>query len=338
MRVVPFSHANLRTLQAGRAPLALLVSTLVILAIIGWLAPAAGVAKANRVDTDGPPPFENGPTTWPRTVKDFDEFAIQLQRPAERVVSQYWSIDEFLYTVLEPQQVVGVSETAYLPGFSNVLPQVERHRPIIANDPERVIRTNPDLVLISSSARADMAALLRSTGIPVYRLATTFTTLHQIAETIQVIGYLTGREAEAGQAHSQFLDAVERARRSRPSGVAAPRVLGLGGTFSYGKKTLFHDMVTTVGAINLGAEGGLEGYQQVNSEQILRWNPEWILVPAEKGKEDQVRRRLLEDPAISLTQAGREGRILVFDSRVFMPMSPYCQHFLEALPRELYGG
>ncbi|MCW5962564.1 MAG: ABC transporter substrate-binding protein [Bryobacterales bacterium] len=323
--------------QAGRAPLALLASALLMLALIGWLAPTAGVAKANRIDNDGPPPFEGGPDTWPRTLKDFDDFAVRIEQPPQRVVSQYWSIDEFLYTLLPPEDVVGVSETAYLPGVSNVLNEVERFKPVVASDPERVMRTLPDLVVVASSARADYTALLRSTGVPVYRLATTFTTLHQIADTIRALGYLTGSEDEAHRAHSAFLSAVDHARRSRPPGMPPPRVLGLGGTFSYGSKTLFHDIVTTVGATNVGAEGGLEGYRPVNSEQILRWNPEWILLSAEQGKEQQVRQRVLDDPAIALTQAAQQGRILVFDSRVFMPMSPYTRHFLEALPRELYG-
>jgi iron complex transport system substrate-binding protein len=253
------------------------------------------------------------------------------------VVSQYWSIDEYLYAIVPPEKVVAVSETAFLEVASNVYPLVETHRPVVATDPERVLRTEPGLVLVSSSARADFTALLRSTGVPVYRLATTFTSLEQIASTIRLVGYLTGEDERAQAVHAHFQQCVRAAKQARPEGQAAPRVLGLGGRFSYGSSTLFDDIARTVGAVNVGAEGGLEGYSAVSTEQILRWDPEWIIVSAQEGQEAQVRQRLLDDPAISMTKAVREGRVLVYDSRVFLPFSPYVTRLLEELPRDLYG-
>ncbi|MCU0228465.1 MAG: ABC transporter substrate-binding protein [Bryobacterales bacterium] len=323
--------------KAGRAPFTLLFATAVVLTLMALLTPTAGIVRATRQDVDGPPPFQRPSAQWPRTFNDLDGDAVVLSRPPRRVVSQFWSIDEFLYSLLPPEQIAGVSATAYLPGVSNVHDAVVRHRPVVSSDPERVVAANPELVLVSSSARADMTAVLRSTGIPVYRLSTTFTSLRQIADTILHVGYLTGADAQAERAHQQFLDTLEKARASRPPHIPPPRVLGLGGTFSYGRNTVFHDVVTTVGAINVAAEGGLVGYSAVSTEQILRWDPEWILLAAEQGKEEQVRSRVLNDPAIALTQAVRQGRVVVLDARVYMPMSPYTRRFLEALPSVLYG-
>lgn len=317
--------------------MALLVATLIVLSLIAWLGPTTGIAKATRVDADGPLPFERPALGWPRTLGDWDGDLVTIKAPPQRVVSQYWSIDDFLYSVLPPEKVVGVSTTAYLPGVSNVLPHVQQYRPVESSDAERVVAANPDLVVVSSSARADMTALMRSTGIPVYRLATTFTTLAQVASTIRQVGYLTGRDEEAERAYLAFMDAIERARHSRPTHRKPPRVLGLGGAFSYGSSTIFHDVVHTVGAVNVAAEGGLVGYSSVSTEQILRWDPEWILLSAQQGKEEQVRRRVTEDPALAMTQAVREGRVVVFDARVMMPMSPFTKRFLEALPSVLYG-
>lgn len=328
---------NISYMKTERAPIALVLSTVLVMGLVSWLAPSSGVAKAARIDLDGPPLFEPASRSWPRTVTDFDDYVVRVDAPAMRIVSQFWSIDEYLYTVVSPEKVAGVSESAHLPAVSNVLEQVHTHKPVVASDPERVMALSPDLILVSSGARADFTALVRSTGIPIYRLATTFTSLDQIASTIRLIGYLTGEDAAAEREYQRFQRAIAEAREARPEGRARPRILGLGGRYSYGDRTLFHDIVQTVGAVNVGAEGGLRGYSAVSSEQILRWDPEWIIAAAAAGQEQQVRARLLDDPAIALTQAARNDRILIYDQRDFLPMSPFTRRILEQLPKDIYG-
>lgn len=286
-------------------------------------------AESFRVEIGGP--------SYPRKARDADGFIVQVPRPARSVVSQYWSIDEFLYSIVPPAYIAGVSESAHLEQVSNAFPFVRQYKPIVASDPERVIRLNPDLILVSSSARADFTALVRSAGVPIFRMHTDFTSLDQLAETIRSIGYLTGQdEAAAGEA-ARFLAALERARSRRPAALPPPRVLGYGGQYSYGTGTVFHDVVETLGARNVAAEGGLRGYGGVNGEQIVRWNPEWIFTGANEGQAAQTLSRLMNDPAVSLTEAARNGRIVVLDNRVFLPMSPFTAKLLEAMGDALYG-
>ncbi|MCS7024292.1 MAG: ABC transporter substrate-binding protein [Bryobacteraceae bacterium] len=321
------------------SPLAfLLVSLGGLTAAVERWAPTSGVIhplRASPAKTE--PHIRTGALEYPRVVWDVDGVAVKVPRPARSIVSQYWSIDEFVYTVAPPELVTGVSESAYQQRISNVYAHVLRHKPVVATDPERVLRLNPDLILVSSSARADFTALVRSTGIPIVRLYTVFTTLEQVAESIRLVGYLTGQDETAQREYERFLQAVQRARRRRPPHQPPPRILGLGGRYSYGQETLFHDIVHTLGGVNVGAEAGLRGYDAINSEQILRADPEWIVAGADFGKTAQQRAKLLSDPAIALTQAAKNGRILVFDQRVFLPMSPYTRLLLEALGDELYG-
>jgi iron complex transport system substrate-binding protein len=320
-----------------KVPLALIVGTAALLGAVSWLAPVSGASKAARIDRTGPPIFTPIDKSWPRTVIDFDGYPVTMKAPAHRVVSQYWSIDDFVYTLLPPAEVVGVSESAWQKRISNVYQHVERFKPVVASDPERVLRVDPDLIIVSGSARVDFTALVRSTGIPIYRLATMFTTLDQVASTIRLVGHLSGQDERAEREYRRFLQVVKDARARKPAGSPAPRILGFGGRYSYGDETLFHDIVTTLGAKNVGAEGGLRGYDSVSTEQILRWDPEWIVVGADAGMEDAVRKRLMEDPAIALTQAARNNRILVYDQRVFLPMSPQTERILTQLGDDLYG-
>lgn len=277
-----------------------------------------------------------GDRSYPRQTVDSDGFVVRIEKKPVRIVSQYWSIDEYLYTVVPPERVVGVSESAYLPGVSNVLDFVTRFKPVISSNPEKVLRQHPDLIVVASSSRSDFTALIRTSGIPVYRMFIDFTKLEQIEEYIRLIGYLTGEDDAAEAAARRFHEDIDQAKALRPANVHPPRILGMGGKYSYGAKTLFNDVVRAVGGVNIAAENGLVGYDLVNGEQIARWNPEWIVAGAALGAIEQTRARILADPAVALTEAGKKGQVVVLENRVFLPMSPFSTIRATALAEALW--
>ncbi len=302
-----------------------------------YASPEGGLQLPAATTGDGDMRIRMGKDAYPREAIDSDGFLVTTPRPAHRIVSQYWSIDEYVYSVVPPQDVIAVSESAYVTGISNVYEIVEKFHPVIATDPERVLALDPDLMLVSSSGRADYTSLARSSGAPVYRMQTTFQTLDQVEQTIKLTGYLTGYDEAAKEETARFRQAIEQAKALRPSGAPRPRILGLGGRYSYGTGTLFNDIVTTLGGINVGAENGLKGYDSVNFEQIIRWDPEWIFAGADAGQMKQLLATLLADPAISLTKAAKNGHIVVLDYRTFLPMSPYTTRLVTAMAEALYG-
>jgi iron complex transport system substrate-binding protein len=316
--------------------LAVLVAT-ISAAVEHFVPPDRGLG-INRFDGgDASAARRRGNAAYPRKAVDSDAYVVRVARPARRVVSQYWAIDEYVYSVAPPERVVAVSESAYLPNISNVIRQVQQYRPAIATDPERVLGLDPDLLLVSSTSRQDFCALVRSADVPIYRVFTTFTTLAQVAETIRLTGYLTGEDDAAEKEVARFWQAIETARARRKPPAKAPRILGFSGHSSYGTDTLFDDIVRTLGGINVGAAGGLKGYDAINSEQIVRWNPEWIVAGANRGKVTEVMASLLADPAIGTTQAARDGHILVVEFNVFLPMSPFTTLLVNAMAEAIYG-
>jgi iron complex transport system substrate-binding protein len=326
-----------RFLSLG-SPTLLLGSVVAMTAAIQAWAPRSGVIAPMRANDPGKlAAVRTGSLTYPRTVWDTEGFALTISRPARSVVSQSWAIDEIVYSVVPAKNVTGVSESAYQERISNVFALVSKYKPVVATDPERVLRLNPDLVLVSSSTKADFTALIRSSGVPTLRMDTAFTKLEQVAESIRLMGYVTGEDEAAEAEYNRFQAAVRRAQERRPSGMKPPRILGFAGRYSYGSETLFHDIVQSLGGVNVGAEGGLRGYDGVSTEQILRWDPEWIVSGADLGKTEEQRARILADPAMSLTQAAKKGRIVVFDHHIFLAMSPFTRLILDELGDRLYG-
>jgi iron complex transport system substrate-binding protein len=327
-------HQRLRTI----VPPVLLV--LLVAAIAGavhtYASPPGGLQLAVLETEDGDARVRTGKSQYPRQAVDSDEVTVSIARPAHRIVSQYWSIDEFVYSILPPQDIVAVSQSAYAEEISNVLQNVQQFKPAIATDVERVVALDPDLMFVSREGRADYTSLARSSGVPVYRIETSFETLDQIEQNIRLVGYMTGQDESAAKEAARFHAVIEKAASLRPPGSAKFRILGLGGRYGYGKKTLFQDIVTKLGGVNVGAENGLVGYDAVNFEQIVRWDPEWIIAGAKTGNTRQVLATLMSDPAISLTRAARNGHIVVIDNRVFLPMSPYTSIFVQAIADAIY--
>jgi iron complex transport system substrate-binding protein len=318
--------------------LLLLLAAGSIAAAVNHYAAQADSDRAARPGTGfGNPAIRIQSEQYPRQAIDSDSFVVRIARPARRIVSQYWALDEYVYSIVPPERVVAVSATAYVEAVSNVYTYVQQFHPAVATDPERVLRLDPDLLMVSDSSRADFCAIVRTSGVPIYRTFTAFATLSQVAAAIRLTGYLTGEDRTARVEEQRFWNEIRRAQAKRRDSTRHPRILGLGGMFSYGSGTLFDDIVHTLGGRNVGAEGGLEGYNEVNGEQIVRWNPEWIIAGADKGQSKQVLSRLLADPEVSLTQAAKQGHIVVFENNIFLPMSPFTRLFVSALAEALYG-
>lgn len=323
-----------------------LVAPLVLAMLVGTIAagvnkfasPPGGLQLAHvERDVYRSPEIRVGGPEYPREAFDSDGMRVEIPRPAKRVISQSRPIEEYLYSIVPPEHVVGVSASAYEPNTSDVYSYVQQYRPAVASDLERSLRLNPDLIIVSSSGRADMSSLLRSTGVPVYRMFTMFTKLDQVSESIRLTGYLTGDDDAAKTQELKFRAELNHAFAMRPVGPAAPRILAMSMGIVYGRQTLFNDIVEKLGAVNVGAEGGLEGYEEISNETVLKWNPEWIVTGADPGQTDEVRARLMADPAIALTKAARDGHIVVFDNRVFLPVSPYSAKLVTELAHALYG-
>jgi iron complex transport system substrate-binding protein len=321
------------------APLLLAVMVCTIAAAVNKFAsPPGGLQLAHAARSDyGTPAVRTGSLKYPREAFDSDGVRVEIARPPQRIVSQSRPIEEYLYSVAQPQSIVGVSASAYEPNTSDVYPYVEKFHPAVASEIERTLRLSPDLIIVASSGRADISSLLRGAGVPLFRMYTMFTTLDEVADGIRLTGYLTGQDEAARVQEQRFRAELDKAFAMRPATAQKPRILALSMGIAYGRNTLFNDIVGKLGGINVGAEGGLDAYEEVNSETVLKWNPEWIVTGADPGKADDVRAQMLADPAIALTKAARDGHILVFDNRVFLPVSPYSAKLVTEMAQAIYG-
>lgn len=320
-----------------------------LLVLIGSIAAAAGlillVGDGGGVFqlADAPVGHGDGPASaqeFPRTFTDFHGFEVTLPAPPQRIASQALPTDQFLFALLPPQRIVAVSDFAASPQYSNIVDLVRRHKIPPIRDAEYAIRLDPDLLLVSSISRADFTDLVRQGGVPTFTLETVFNSLDEIKAGIAHVGELTGEREAAERVISEFEARIERAiaMRRPSSGSAPPRILALSSfAYSYGKGSLFEDIVTRLGGANVGSEYGLAEWGKVSNEQIAGWDPDWIVSGTGGAPIAEVRRKLLADPAVRATTAGRLEQIVVLEDRHYLTMSQHVIHLIEALADALYG-
>ena len=275
---------------------------------------------------------------FPRRAVDSSGRELWVGAPPQAIGSQALTIDHILFAISDPTRIVSVSPYAMDPGYSFVHETASRFGLTQSSDLEAVLRSAPDLMLLAHSAKADFADVLRYASIPTFRVRTVFADFDQVSEAIAAVGAVTGDEAAAEREIRRLRERVERAKRQRPPGATAPRVLPYstyGSTL--GRGSLFDHILTELGAINVAAEQGIGQYADISGEQVAAWDPEWIVTAAAHGAAGQARDRLLADPGIAVSKAGRSGQILVVESRLFTAMSQHSIGLMEAIAAGLYG-
>ncbi len=210
--------------------------------------------------------------------------ANDLERPVgvagipERIVSLSPSNTEILFALGLGDRVVGVTKYCNYPPRVKELEdqgEIEVVGRYVDPDIEMILALRPDLVLVSQAHSSGVVSLLDREGIPTFVVDPN--NLSSIILSIEKIGKITGKEAEASELCRQMQSRIQ-AVSDRISSLPGTRVLYI----------VWHDPVRTAGAGTFEDEiiekaGGvnifhdLSGYAQVDPEAIAVRNPEVII-------------------------------------------------------------
>ena len=150
---------------------------------------------------------------------------------------------------------------------------------------EQIIQVGPQVIVMSAYASVDADELQAKTGIPVVVVPGSDTTLDDGAyETIRILGELYGKEDRAEEL-TAYLQGVQKdlddrtaniPEEGKPSvyvaGVSFKGAHGFEGTEAlYGPFELIH-------AKNLANETGQTGPFDIDTEQVLSWDPDIIFL------------------------------------------------------------
>ncbi|MDP2872772.1 MAG: ABC transporter substrate-binding protein, partial [Bacillota bacterium] len=256
------------------------------------------------------------------TVTVTDDAARQVAVPkrVQRVVSLAPSATEILYAVGAGGQVVGVDAYSNFPAAALDVAKVGDYAQISM---ESVVALKPDVVLASSLHGAQLAQM-EQLGLKV--LFVEPRNMEGVYKDIELVGKVTGHEAEAGRVISD-MKAQLAAVASKLAGLSAeerPVVyyeVWADPLMSAGPKTYTHEVIQLAGGNNLAHDAEVD-YPILTSELIVARNPAVIVWPTFHGAEQLTPARLSERPGWGSISAIKGGRVHSIDADIISRGGP----------------
>ena len=243
------------------------------------------------------------------------------QKPP-RIVSVGSSLTEIFYALGAENLLVGVDTTSLYPAAARTLPQVGYMRALSA---EGVLALKPTLIMATTAAGpAATLDQLRATGVGVMVLPDHYD-YESVAAKIEAVGRVTGKTREAtamiarGRAEMQALAARLAGASSKPR-VLFLLSMGGGAPQAAGKGTAADGIIRLAGGIN--AIDGYSGYRPLTPEAVIASRADFVLVTRQTVEAMGGLSAILDQPALSRTPAGRDGKILQFDTLLLLGFGP----------------
>lgn len=248
---------------------------------------------------------------------------VRLAAPPERIASRTLVTDEILLEIAEPERIVLLSPFAGDPQFSASAEQARRLGRVGGFSTEEILAASPDLLFAASFNTQETLAQLEAAGVPVVVLLD-HESLAAIAETIRVVGFAVGRDREAERLVESMRLRLAEVRARVAERVAGLRIVHWSGGVALGSRTVFDDAVRYLGAVNLAAENGLEGWPRIGAEQIVSWDPDVIFTES-YGDNDA------GEGTLDGTRAARLGNLESLDGRDMAAISHHVAGMVDRL-------
>ena len=209
--------------------------------------------------------------------------AAKQPTPGRRLVTYSPALTEMAFAMGLGDLVVGVTSQCDLPPGQK--------RTVVGDalnvSAEAVLAVRPDIVLtqVEAAKFAAVRAARPDAKIEHFRIET----LDAIAEAVERMGRIAGRQAAGRRAAESFRKKLADLRGASPP-TSRPRVLFVVGyehPFAAGKGTFLHEMIELVGGTNAAA--GLAGWKGINLEHVLALRPAVLVCQASAGQEGAAR-------------------------------------------------
>jgi iron complex transport system substrate-binding protein len=229
---------------------------------------------------------------------------VAINGTPQRIISLAPSNTEILFALGLGDRVVGV--TAYC-DYPPEAQDKEKVGDYYGPDIEKIIALQPDLILATDFHRFDLIPALEQQGFAVFAVAPQ--TLEDVLESIQKIGEITGKDAEASQLVSGMRTKIEEIEQQTKELEQKPRVLYMtwhDPMWTVGGSTWIDDLINIAGGVNIFSQN-FEGGAMVQIEWVVLLNPE-IIITSEWSYD-----WALNATELASTNASQTGRIYTFD-------------------------
>jgi iron complex transport system substrate-binding protein len=233
-------------------------------------------------------------------------------RRAQRVVTPGISLASLLVALGEARSLVAVApEVRDNPWLARISPQLARVDAPFSNSAvvnlEGLLALDPDVVALWRG-HVSQRQRLEAVGLPVLEIL--YSTPDEMTQAVRALASTLGNEAEARADRFIRYYSENRARvTDRLEGLAEstkPRVYYASMTplLTEGQDSLVDAWIEIAGAINVAGRGGVIRDKLVTLEQVLAWDPEFIITLNIREQ-----KQILADPRWRNVSAVRHSRV-----------------------------
>jgi iron complex transport system substrate-binding protein len=200
--------------------------------------------------------------------------------------------------------------------------------PRIPGTSEALVAAQPDLVIIAEFSAAETRALLQHAGITTLALEG-YDGFEDYRERVRAMANAVG-DADGGSTLVSEFDAKLHAVSS-PAAEDGPGIVSWVDGNVPGSGTTFDEQARAAGFRNLPGVHGLTGHQRVGLEQIVAWDPEYVVIHCGEDDCPERAKAFASEPGIASTRAGRHDRILAIESSLLLTTGAKMVDVIERL-------
>lgn len=240
----------------------------------------------------------------------------------DRIVSLGGDVTEIIYALGEGGRVVATDDMSVFPEDAEAKPKLGYVRRLSA---EGVLSAEPDIIFISGAAGPPEAVgQLEASGVPIVAMDADYRAEGILAK-VDTVAAALGAEAQGQDLRASIEADIARARDEVSSYTKSPTVLFFaaltnGALRAAGKDTAAHGVISMMGGTNVFADQS--GYKTLSMEAAVAADPDVIILMDHHlervGGLDGVRNH----PALALTSAAQNNRILTVDQVTVMQFGP----------------
>jgi len=221
-------------------------------------------------------------TAFPLTVTDQTGREVRIENTPERIVSLAPGNTEIVYALGLEERLIGVTEFCNYPQAAKDKPKVGGFSTV---DIEKVVETQPDLILAANIHKEEVIPRLEGLGLTV--LALEPKTLDEVLDAITLVGKCTDKQEGATQLVAEMekrIKAITDKTENLTQG-EKPRVFYIiwhNPLMTVGSETRIHQLIEAAGGTNI-AQNLSEEYPTMSLEAVIMANPQIIIAGSGMG-------------------------------------------------------
>ncbi len=239
---------------------------------------------------------------------------VKVPVPVRRVVSLYGLAPPFLY-------LLGAGDRFYggwsfgTPFYELVDPNFSRKVALGKSlSVEEIVKVHPQLVLATTWGRMKREVnQLESLGIPV--LCIRVESIDDIYSTLKALGKALQAEERANEVIKYYNSVLSKVESRVSKATERPKVLVLyysgkhHSLMTFGGDMFQSKLIELAGGVSVTKD--LIGKKSVNVEQVIKWDPDYIVIIQYRVSAEKVIKIIESDPAWKVVKAVKEGRVYV---------------------------